>query len=376
MNPVPLFLIIVSLPLLLGGCGEKEVNDDEIEYREGVAYLKGSNRSYTGKIIGLNSRGEKRSESQLEKGKMISWIGWHDNGKKAGEENYQKGHSYRKYWNEKGEIVSSLGEALGSVSYDEGSFNNEGIYYVKPSEPVSVSPKLKYEIKGDAVTITGFDRKPSGELTIPATIEGKRVTSIGEFAFNYCTSLTSVTIPDSVTRIRKYAFSDCTSLTNITIPESVTEIEDCAFSECTSLTSVTISDSVIIIGFGVFVGCTSLTNITIPDNVTRIRDYTFESCRSLTSITIPDGVTSIEDYAFRYCSSLTNIRIPDSVTSIGGGAFDFCRALTAVTFLGDVPKVGKGVFAGLPPTIYRKPEAKGWGDTFAGRPVKLISEKP
>ena len=65
---------------------------------------------------------------------MISWIGWHDNGKKAGEENYQNGQSYRKYWNEKGEIVSSLGEALGSVSYDEGSFNNEGIYYVKNSD--------------------------------------------------------------------------------------------------------------------------------------------------------------------------------------------------------------------------------------------------
>ena len=112
MNPVHLFLIIVTLPLLLGGCGENVVNDDEIEYREGVAYIKGSNRSYTGKIIGLNSRGEKRSESQLEKGKMISWISWHDNGKKAGEENYQKGHSYRKYWNEKGEIVNSLEEAL------------------------------------------------------------------------------------------------------------------------------------------------------------------------------------------------------------------------------------------------------------------------
>ena len=112
MKNLLLFLIIVTLPLLLGGCGENVVNDSEIEYRDGVAYLKGSNRSYTGKIIGLNSRGEKRSESQLEKGKMISWISWHDNGKKAGEENYQKGHSYRKYWNEKGEIVNSLEEAL------------------------------------------------------------------------------------------------------------------------------------------------------------------------------------------------------------------------------------------------------------------------
>ena len=151
MNPVPLFLIIVTLPLLLGGCGENVVNDDEIEYREGVAYLKGSNRSYTGKIIGLNSREEKRSESQLEKGKMISWIGWHDNGKKAGEENYQNGHSYRKYWNEKGEIVSSLGEALGSVSYDEGSVNNEGIYYVKNSDIPYTGFAHSYNNKGQVI---------------------------------------------------------------------------------------------------------------------------------------------------------------------------------------------------------------------------------
>ena len=151
MNPVPLLLLAISLPLLLGGCGENVVNDDEIEYREGVAYLKGSNRSYTGKIIGLNSRGEKRSESQLEKGKMISWIGWHDNGKKAGEENYQNGQSYRKYWNEKGEIVSSLGEALGSVSYDEGSFNNEGIYYVKNSDIPYTGFAHSYNNKGQVI---------------------------------------------------------------------------------------------------------------------------------------------------------------------------------------------------------------------------------
>ena len=295
MKNLLLFTVLVTLPLLLGGCGENVVNDDEIEYREGVAYLKGSNRSYTGKIIGLNSRGKKRSESQLEKGKMISWIGWHDNGKKAGEENYQNGHSYRKYWDEKGEIVSLLGEALGSV------------YYVKPSEPVSVSPKLKYEIKGDAVTITGFDRKPSGELTIPATIEGNPVTNIGVGAFHQYTSLTSITIPDGVTSIGDFAFSECTNLTNINIPDGVTSI-----------------------GFGAFFNCTNLT-----------------------SIVIPDGVTSIE-----------------------GFAFDQCTSLTAVTFLGDTPKEGGGIFSESTPTIYRKPEAKGWGDTWGGRTVQLISEKP
>ncbi|MDE0596704.1 MAG: leucine-rich repeat protein, partial [Roseibacillus sp.] len=78
------------------------------------------------------------------------------------------------------------------------------------------------------------------------------------------------------------------------------------------------------------------------------------------------------------CRRLTSITIPDGVTSIGKSAFYKCSSLTAVTFLGDAPKA-KGpllVFFLAPPTIYRKPEAKGWGETFGGRPVKLISEKP
>ncbi len=132
---------------------------------------------------------------------------------------------------------------------------------VKPTEEAPVSPHLKYEAEGDAVTITGCDEKASGALTIPAMIEGKSVTSIGMSAFWGCSSLTSITIPDSVTSIGQHAFWGCTSL-------------------------------------------------------------------------------------------------------------------TAVTFLGDAPKVAENAFLEATPTIYRKPEAKGWGETFAYRPVKLISEKP
>ncbi|MDG1852803.1 MAG: leucine-rich repeat domain-containing protein [Verrucomicrobiales bacterium] len=102
----------------------------------------------------------------------------------------------------------------------------------------------------------------------------------------------------------------------------------------------------------------------------------FQFCKILTSITIPDSVTSIGENAFQGCKGLTSITIPDNVTRIGKGAFRFCKVLTTVTFLGDAPKEGKDVFKDSSPTIYRKPEAKGWGDTFAGRPVKLISEKP
>ena len=132
------------------------------------------------------------------------------------------------------------------------------------------------------------------------------ITSIGDSAFN-CTSLTSVTIPDSVTLIGNSAFNDCTSLTSVTIPDSVTSIGSTAFSNCTSLTSVTIPNSVTSIGGGAFNACTSLTSITIPDGVTSIGNYTFYQCYSLTSVTIPDSVTSIGVNAFSYCTSLKEV---------------------------------------------------------------------
>ena len=176
-------------------------------------------------------------------------------------------------------------------------------------------------------------------ITIPESVD-----SIGGAAFAYCRSLTSITIPDSVTSIGKQAFA-YTSLTSVTIPDSVTSIGSSAFDGCTSLTSITIPDSVTSIGDFAFDSCHSLTSITIPDSVTSIGKYAFFGCTSLTSVTIGNGVTSIGEAAFYECTKLTSITIPDSVTSIGDNAFQSCTSLTSVTISNGVTSIGNQAFA-------------------------------
>ncbi len=173
------------------------------------------------------------------------------------------------------------------------------------------SGDYEYTILDDGTAeITDYNGSASS-LTIPSTLDGYVVTSLGEYAFNRCTSLTSLIIGNSVKSIGDYAFQYCTSLTSITIPDSVTNI-----------------------GYMAFGCCESLTSITIPDSVTSIEKYAFYECTSLTSITIPDSVTSIGEWAFEYCTSLTSITIPGSVTSISCTAFTDCDNLTDIYYGG------------------------------------------
>ena len=187
-------------------------------------------------------------------------------------------------------------------------------------------------------------------VTIPNS-----VTSIGDYAFSGCSGLTSpvynahvfvfmprtysgaYTIPDGIESIAGGAFAECTGLTSVTIPNSVTSIGESAFWKCSGLTSVTIPNSVTSIGDGAFLDCSGLTSVTIPNSVTSIEWGAFFGCRSLTSVTIPNSVTSIGDYAFNSCTGLTSVTIPNSVTSIGGMAFEGCETLTSVTIEAETP---------------------------------------
>ena len=136
--------------------------------------------------------------------------------------------------------------------------------------------------------------------------------------------VTDIVIPSDITSVNPYLFHGCTSIRSVVIPKGVTSIGDVAFCDCSSLTSIIIPESVTSIGYGIFSGCSSLTSITIPEGVTSIRGSVFSGCSSLTSITIPEGVISIGEYVFYGCSSLTSITIPESVASIGYEAFYGC----------------------------------------------------
>ena len=196
---------------------------------------------------------------------------------------------------------------------------------------------------------------------------GNSVTSIGESVFYYCYGLKKVIVKDIAAwcgikfynyesnplSYAKHLYSDeDTEITNLVIPNSVTSIGSYAFYYCSGLTSITIPNSVTSIGSYAFRECTGLTSVTIPNSVTSIEGGTFAGCSGLTSITIPNSVTSIGAEAFEGCSGLTSITIPNSVTSIGWAAFRECSGLTSVTIGSGVTSIGENAFEGADiPTV-------------------------
>lgn len=192
----------------------------------------------------------------------------------------------------------------------------------------------------------------TGKVSIPQSIayEGSvfAVTSIGKEAFKDCTSLTSITLPNSVTFIEADAFLSCLSLTSITIPNSVTSIGTHAFSNCSSLTSITIPNSVTSIGQGAFSNCSSLISITIPNSVTSLGSYAFLDCSSLTSITLSNSLPHIGVGTFSGCKALKSLKLPKSVTSIGEAAITECSSLKSITIENHITNWGPWIIKNSP----------------------------
>ena len=222
-----------------------------------------------------------------------------------------------------------------------------------------------------------------GDITIPESVEYEgitySVTSIGGYAFYYCTGLKSVTIPNSVITIGESAFDGCKNLSSVTIANGVTSIGVVAFRMCTSLTSLTIPNSVTAIAESAFQGCdglqsiivdkgntvydsredcnaliktsdnkliTGCMNTIVPNSVTAISSWAFFNCEGLISINIPNSVTTIGEGAFYGCINLLSINIPSSITEIEQRSFTHCEALTSITIPNSVTTIGEGAFYG------------------------------
>ena len=249
---------------------------------------------------------------------------------------------------------------------------------------------FEYEVEGywpisdprNGVRITCYKGPDSGEVVIPKTIGGYEVKKISDGAFQNCTGITSIVIPDSVISIGGSTFSGCTSLAEIVIPDSVTSIGGYAFSYCTSLTEIVIPDSVTTIGESAFSGCASLAEIVVPDSVTEIGEYAFSGCTSLSKVKLPKNLTGINWGVFSDCKSLAEITVspdnknyssvdgvlfnkdgseliiypkgngrsaytvPDGVTSISGSAFSGCTSLTEIVIPDSVTTIGESAFSG------------------------------
>ena len=254
-------------------------------------------------------------------------------------------------WGLGGSTVLSTGQTLYYEYINDygGLWTPHGTYHVEIVKP-------NYPNEG----WSGYS-EPSGNMTIPSSFEQSNshgtwtciVTKISHYAFQNCTNLTSVSIPNTVTTIENNAFYDCSSLASITIPYSVTEIGSYAFEGCSSLNSASLPNYVTSLGEGLFYGCTSLTSVSLPNSVTALGGRLFYGCTSLTSVSIPNTVTTIGNGAFSGCTSLTSVSLPnlpppsvDYSPTLPAGTFYGCSSLTSVSIPNSITMIEESAFNG------------------------------
>lgn len=193
-------------------------------------------------------------------------------------------------------------------------------------------------------TIESCDSSIAGDVIVPAEYDGLPVTEIGDFAFQNCTGILSVELPDSVTVVGNYAFYECSGLTRITLGKDTSIVGEEAFYNCSALESINLPDSIANIGDNAFYNCDGLTAVKLPDSLTVIREALFMNCDNLRVVNIPDGVTEIKHSAFYRCKALEEIIIPASVTKLGDGLFYECVSLSKVEFGEVLEQTGTNAF--------------------------------
>ena len=185
----------------------------------------------------------------------------------------------------------------------------------------------------------------TGDITVPATLDGKTVVALGKVAFQNATNITGVTLPDSVKEIGLWAFKGCSNLSSVNL-NKLEKISSSAFENCPSLKTVVIPKTLVNVAGGVFTGTTKLTSVTFEEGSTIIPRSILQDCTDITSVTIPNTVTSIENYAFTN-SGITEITLPDSVKEVGMSSFEGCSNLSNVN-LNKLEKISPCAFKDCP----------------------------
>jgi hypothetical protein len=192
------------------------------------------------------------------------------------------------------------------------------------------------------------------EVTVPASILGVPVKTIGEYAFYGNETVTKVTLPSSLIMIDRFAFEECKVLTEVVAEEGLEVVGQSAFRGCIALSTFVIPSTVVTIGKNCFYR-TALTEVVIPDGVSIISSYAFYGCEALTSVTFGKRVSLIDEKAFHNCKSLKLTSLPVNVTRLGDYAFMNCTSITDI-FLPKTTAVGENAFYGCPELVIHTPK--------------------
>ncbi len=182
-------------------------------------------------------------------------------------------------------------------------------------------------------------------LDIPAKLEGKAVTAIGENCFAGMICLKTVHIPEGVTQVGDYAFECCSALRKVYFPYSLRSIGDGAFSGCETLMLADMQEGLESIGRGAFLYCVSLVQLELPETLTSVGEFAFAGCEALTSVRFGgDRVTVLPDRLFYGCASLSRLRLPEMISSVGKRAFSGCAKLEQLYFATPLTALGEYAF--------------------------------
>ena len=217
-------------------------------------------------------------------------------------------------------IAVELGFSINPYEITDGGVlksSSMNLYLVDNDGHLDLS---EYEGKIKTIEAGAFSKVEieSGINPLQSIVLPKGITTIGDDAFSYNTSLTSIKIPNTVTSIGKRAFQGCTNLTSIEIPDTVTYIGDYCFIGCNRLQKIKLSKKIQTINQRLLQGCSSLTEIEIPEGVKSIGYAAFISCNKLTTITLPASLTSFNGTAIAGLSRLTEVKVAD-----GNNSFKF-----------------------------------------------------